>query len=137
MAALEPQEDIHLDQVAGIAYHLIDAYNVIVDCDEPRPRWEELHESDQQQMIDAVVAIGFGDASPATAHQAWCAQMEEQGWSWGEHLDREGLLHPNLVPFERLPRPAKKMAEAVHTVVGVLLYNPPEDEHGAVNQQAD
>lgn len=124
------QTDLGMDQVAGIVYSMIDAYNVTVDGDEPRDRWFLLDERDQAQTIMAVTAMRDApEISPEENHANWCVVMEEKGWTPGEELDYERQIHPNLVPFDQLPAKAQRMNYAIHALT-MILSRPIEEVVG-------
>jgi hypothetical protein len=121
------QTDLTMDQVAGIVYSMIDAYNVIVDGEEPRNRWFLLDEDEQAAAITACIALRDApEITPEANHQNWVTVMEEKGWHYGEDLDYEAQTHPNMVPFDRLPDPAKRCSYAMRALV-LTLSLPIED----------
>ena len=131
-----PQQDLSIDQVAGIVYAATDAYNVAVDDAEPRPRWLDLDEGMQAKVIEAVVAIRDTEAANVEHnHELWCEQMEAAGWHHGPTLDYETKEHPNLVPYEDLPLPSRRMLLALLTAT-VILTSPEQEVFGDVKQGA-
>jgi hypothetical protein len=126
------QEDLTMDQVAGVIYSMIDAYNVIVDGAEPRNRWFLLDEDEQAAAITAVTALRDNpEITPDQNHTNWRRVMEERGWRYGEEIDYDTLRHPNLVPFEELPVPARRISYAMHAATR-LLAGPLEEVEQSV-----
>ncbi|MBQ6950196.1 MAG: Ryanodine receptor Ryr [Clostridia bacterium] len=40
-------------------------------------------------------------------HEIWASQRISQGWTWGEKLDSDQKLHPDLLPYEELTETEK------------------------------
>ncbi len=40
-------------------------------------------------------------------HEVWAKGRRDEGWVYGETLDREKKVHPLLVPYEELPESEK------------------------------
>lgn len=130
--AVAQESDLKMDQVAGIVFSMIDAYNVIVDGQEPRNRWDLLNEDEQAAAINACTALRDApEITPEKNHENWVEVMESRGWSFGEELDLDTRAHPNMVPFADLSIGAKRMSYAIYLVV-TALARPIEEVVGSV-----
>lgn len=114
-------DDLAMDQVAGVTFQMIDAYNVIVDGAEPRTDWWFLPEDEQAMTMQAVTALRDApEISPQQNHERWVEIMLERGWTIGPEVDLDRKEHPFLIPFEELPPAAKRMNYANYLIVLVL-----------------
>ena len=61
---------------------------------------------DQLQSLFQGVAFGLQhlDMTPEENHENWMKYKIEQGWVYGEVKDFEKKTHPDLVPFDQLPK---------------------------------
>lgn len=75
------------------------------------------------QRIKALQDCVTGNVTPEDRHIAWTAMYESQGWKYGEKLDSERKLHPNLLPWDQLPEAVKAKADifAVFAELGQKL----------------
>jgi len=95
--------DIH--QVALIA-HEAGRMMQIVNGDPVSPTWDCLPNTDRERIVNGVCfALRKESPSPEEMHENWCKDMYADGYEAGEVLDRENLIHPNLVPYDQLPAP--------------------------------
>lgn len=78
----------------------------------------------------AVAGVQFHidnpDAKPEDSHKAWMNHKLEHGWTYGEEKSELLKTHPNLVPFERLPRDQQAkdwiFREVVHMVLPAFQH---------------
>jgi len=68
--------------------------------------WEDRDEKFKKQMIDVVRRYIESDQlpSPEEAHNSWMKAYLDMGWKYGEARDTEKKTHPDLLPFDQLPR---------------------------------
>lgn len=62
--------------------------------------------------------VELREAIAEHAHDVWAVKRLEEGWTYGEKLDREKMHHPDLVPYKQLPESEKDMDRemAVNTI---------------------
>jgi hypothetical protein len=54
---------------------------------------------------DAIRAfMNNPDMTPEENHNNWMIFRKSQGWIYGEVKDKEKKTHPDLVPFDKLPK---------------------------------
>ena len=65
-------------------------------------------EPNKDQYESLLQGVKFGlqnlDMTPEQNHENWCRCKTEQGWVYGEVKDFEKKTHPDLVPFDELPK---------------------------------
>lgn len=71
----------------------------------PEP-WEDRDEKFRSQMINVVTQYLNQDElpTPEEAHDSWMEAYFEMGWVYGEKRDVEAKTHPDLLPFNELPK---------------------------------
>lgn len=86
--------------------------------DPTLPTWDNLPEDLQRSCLRGVLfTIGNMDAGDAASHDAWSAERLGQGWQYGPTLDRDAKIHPNLVPFDQLPREQQFKDRLFRTII--------------------
>ena len=67
--------------------------------------WSERDEKFRSQMTEYVESLR-GKALPTheEAHDSWWRKYEEMGWVYGAVRDTEKKTHPDMVPFNDLPK---------------------------------
>ena len=65
-------------------------------------------EPNEDQLQSLLQGVAFGlqhlDMTPEQNHENWMKCKTEQGWVYGEVKDFEKKTHPDLVPFNELPK---------------------------------
>lgn len=71
----------------------------------PRP-WREREEEFKSQFIEVVdkQCSGNGFSSAEEAHNSWLRDYERLGWKYGRVYDPDKKVHPDMVPFNELPK---------------------------------
>jgi hypothetical protein len=71
---------------------------------------------DYRPHLEDITAIdvppGFSPIFPKIAerlHNQWAARKFDEGWAYGETLDEEGKISPDLVPYDNLPDVEKEI----------------------------
>lgn len=67
-------------------------------------------EAQRKRRIEAMQKCAAESTSDVERHDAWIRMHLESGWVYGEVFDPEKKTHPNLLPWENLPRTAKTKA---------------------------
>ena len=66
--------------------------------------WSEREQTFKDQFL-AVIERQCGDQrskSPEELHGSWMQAYFAMGWKYGEVYNREGRIHPDLVPYAQL-----------------------------------
>ena len=67
--------------------------------------WEKRDEVFKDQMTSYVEGLrGKTLPTPEEAHDSWWRKYEEMGWKFGEVRDTEKKTHPDMIPFNDLPK---------------------------------
>lgn len=89
--------------IARVCHEVNRAYCAVVG-DPPTKAWDQESTELKESVIKGVIAkVRNPQLTPAQQHELWMEARKEQGWTFGETLDREKKIHPNLVPYEKLP----------------------------------
>jgi len=68
--------------------------------------WEDRDEAFRTQFI-TIVARQCSDEkfdSAEAAHDSWWREYERMGWKYGPERNHEEKTHPDMVPFNSLPK---------------------------------
>lgn len=63
----------------------------------------------QRRRVEALIQAS-GSTSDEERHTEWVRKHESEGWTLSEVFDAALKTHPNLVPWDRLPRYVKSKA---------------------------
>ena len=63
----------------------------------------------QARRIKAMQECCVASETDEERHEKWLKQHQEDGWTEGEY-NEEAKTHPNMLPWECLPRPAQAKA---------------------------
>jgi len=68
--------------------------------------WAERDETLRKQMVDIVKRYLAMERlpTPEEAHNSWMKSYFEMGWKYGEKRDPVLKTHPDLVPYNELPK---------------------------------
>lgn len=68
--------------------------------------WEKRDEKFRKQMTAIVRKYMEDDKlpTPEEAHNSWMDSYTKMGWKYGPERDPEKKLHPDMVPYEELPK---------------------------------
>jgi hypothetical protein len=71
--------------------------------------WEQRDEKFRSQFVGIVSKYINAERlpTPEQAHNSWMESYLEMGWRHGEKRDPVAKTHPDLVPFDELPRDEK------------------------------
>jgi hypothetical protein len=97
---------MNANEIAQICHEANRALCLILG-DDALPSWDGLDESYRVSGIKGVEFALSNESTPETQHAAWMKERLSQGWSYGPILDRVKKIHPNLVPYHKLPREQK------------------------------
>jgi hypothetical protein len=100
------------------------------EAGDPAPRgklhtplydWVEL---DEEARVNLALAaqryVEHPTLTAATGHEAWCRYKLETGWEFGEELDVDARLHPDLVTWDELALPQRIKGELFGAVCRAL-----------------
>lgn len=115
-----PAPQFSVEEIASIAHEANRALNWVLGDSDVGP-WEELDPEMQHSVMHGVrVVQESDDHGPEELHRQWIMVREAQGWVYGDVLDRDGKVHPNLVPFDQLPREQQMKDRLFRSVVRSL-----------------
>ena len=68
--------------------------------------WAERDDAFRTQFVKVVERQCSGDkfTSAEAAHDSWWLEYERMGWRYGPVRDTEAKTHPDMVPFDALPK---------------------------------
>lgn len=93
------------DQIAEICHEANRMYCRFIK-DEVAPTWEELDRDGRATTIKGVRLVLNTPPgqmpNPMAMHDFWMKEKLQDGWRYGERIDREKKVHPCLMPWEFL-----------------------------------
>jgi hypothetical protein len=103
------------------------------------PRWENLSDVDNNFAVLMVDEILFQmrtrDLSPADVHQLWVRRRIDMGYRLGTKRDRGTKVHPNMVPYDLLPK--KEQMKAKIVLETIRLFGTIEDHQSSKKDVAN
>ena len=69
-------------------------------------RWDDRDEAFKTQFVKVISRQCSGDkfSSAEAVHDSWWREYERMGWVYGTDRDQEKKTHPDMVPFNELPK---------------------------------
>ena len=55
------------------------------------------------KTIERICVEGY-ETTPEAEHRSWMEVYAKMGWTYGEKRDRQAKTHPDMVPYDELPR---------------------------------
>jgi hypothetical protein len=81
------------------------------------PRWENLSDTDMGfaiTIVDLVLILDRdGELTPALVHNLWVKERMAMGYRLGFKRDRATKVHPNMVPYDLLPKKEQMKSKIV------------------------
>ena len=69
------------------------------------PKWDDLPEDIQTSIVAGVeLVVSSPKITPGMLHQSWVDYKVKEGWKLGKEKDFDRKIHPNLVPYKKLPK---------------------------------
>jgi hypothetical protein len=112
--------DERIDRVAQIAHDACRLYCSLITGDPPAPRWFDCPE-DMREGVRKGVRGALAGNTPEESHANWMLDRLNAGWTFGPVLDREAKVHPNLVPYDKLPEAQRRKDALFLGIVDALL----------------
>ena len=69
-------------------------------------KWENRDEKFKKQFVDIIDKYLSQDKlpTPEEAHNSWIEAYKKMGWKYGKKRDTVKKIHPDLLPFKKLPK---------------------------------
>lgn len=94
------------------------------------PRWENLSPEDMAFSMDIIALvlewIAVAEMTPGDVHMLWLNKRRSQGYKLGNKRDRANKVHPNMMPYELLPKREQMKAKIV--LETIRLFGNIEDQ---------
>jgi hypothetical protein len=94
------------------------------------PRWENLSPDDMTFSMDIIALvlewIAVAEMTPGDVHMLWLNKRRNQGYKLGNKRDRANKVHPNMMPYELLPKREQMKAKIV--LETIRLFGNIEDQ---------
>ncbi len=95
---------MNVEQAAKICHEVNRAFREAIG-EDPGPSWKAAPVSIQHSAISGVkYHLDSPDALPVDSHNEWLAERRRDGWQYGPEKDATKKLHPNMVPYDQLPK---------------------------------
>jgi len=72
--------------------------------DYSEEHWFNAPDWKKENAINGVQYHLILEREPSDLHETWLILKESEGWKFGETKDSELKLHPNMLPFDQLPK---------------------------------
>jgi hypothetical protein len=90
-------------QIAQVCHEANTAYCRVIG-DHSQKHWDDAEEWQRESAIKGVEFALANPEAPALAqHDAWLADKEAAGWTFGTVKDATNKKHPCMVSYENLP----------------------------------
>lgn len=110
------------EQIAALAYEARAAYDTASGTADTPRSWEDAPAYLKASYMAAVAwARENPGASARDAHEARLKAVFLKGWTRGDVIDQEAKTHPNLVPFDELPKDQRQRDEIGMVVIQTLV----------------
>lgn len=105
-----------VEAVARIAHEACRAYDTGLG-DEPLSTWEEANHDVHRAAINSVEFLVDNPAATASdEHDAFLKKYLDEGWKFGKKKDQDKKTHPDLVPYDKLPKDVQAKYVLFHAV---------------------
>lgn len=106
-----------LERIARAAYEANRSYCRAIDDSIPVP-WEYNSQESKAGYKGAVASLlNNPGRTAAEQHTAWLEARTKDGWTYGRTKDIANKKHPNLLPYEALPRVQQYKDEIYRSIV--------------------
>lgn len=114
-------------RIAEVCHEANRAYCKAIGEDVPLALvpWDESPEWQKEAVIRGVILIDLKPESTAEdLHKSWVAEMQADGWVFGNELDRTKKYHPLMVYFDELPHNQRVRDQIFLAIAGTALRQP-------------
>jgi hypothetical protein len=95
--------DVGIEQIARVCHEVNRAYCVSLGDDSQVP-WQDAPDWQRTSAMNGVRGHLSGViSSPEQAHEAWLAEKQATGWTYGPVKDPAAKTHPCIRPYADLP----------------------------------
>lgn len=118
--------------------HTINAAYCLSQGDDSQPSWDDTPD-DIKKGIEYGVQLHLENpqTTPEQSHESWLKEKLADGWTYGEVKDLEQKKHPNVIPYDELPKEQKAKDHLFKVTVHLAKDLPEQEEYLAlVNQTA-
>lgn len=91
------------EHIAQIAHELNGVIQRSLAERQASAGWEAAPEWKRRSYL-AGVRLAAAGATPEQLHEGWYDWHAGEGWTYGEVYDEDAKTHPNMVPWDELPR---------------------------------
>ncbi len=108
-------------KIAQICHEANTAYCRVIG-DYSQNHWDQ---AEQWQRDSAIRGVEFALANPnapaSAQHDAWMADKQSDGWTFGDVKDPAKKQHPCMVPYDQLPAEQRLKDSLFKAIVGALM----------------
>lgn len=94
---------MNIEQIAQVCHETNRAYCITIG-DHSQSSWAEAEEWQRESARKGVqFALDYPNAAPSAQHDAWLADKQADGWTYGPVKDPGKKEHPCIISYENLP----------------------------------
>ena len=112
------------ENIAFMVHEMVRAFNYVAYAHGYDKNMKAFLDLDTQEKVRIIEAVKREAETPTAnnedSHARWMKARLEDGWKWGEKLDRANKIHPNLKPYKDLPASEKLKDTLFKSIVGEL-----------------
>ncbi len=109
-----------LERIARVVHEALSAWSR-ANGEPGYAPWDEASDEDRASTEASVrhALANPGDDDPKQ-HDQWAGQKREAGWTFGPVKDPAKKTHPDLVPFDQLPKSVQQKDALLRAIVAAL-----------------
>ena len=114
-----------IQMIAEVAHEVNRSYCNFID-DNVLAEWSNVSDHIKESIYAGILyRIENPNATPEDNHKSWMKTKLSQGWAYSKTRNDELKLHPNLVPYNKLPTSQRLKDTLFSSVVDTLIkqYN--------------
>lgn len=113
---------LSIEKIAEVCHEANRALQLVL-CEAASAHWPECSEDMKASARKGVMAyLENPEITSEDLHEKWCLYKWERGWTRGEVKSESNKTHPNLVPYDQLPREQKLKDALFRNVIHALVH---------------
>lgn len=112
--------EAELEKIAQVVHEALSAWSK-ANGEPGYASWDEASAEDRASTFASIrhALANPGDDDPKQ-HDQWADRKRAEGWTFGPVKDPANKTHPDLVPFDQLPKPVQQKDALLRAIVAAL-----------------